>query len=63
MSSIDKHFFCIRCREPCFTSVFSEEVLKRIDLDKEILLFCDDCYGEVTLSEDVFNSKTTFEIH
>ena len=61
--SVKKIFKCLRCAEPCVTTVFSEDMPDNIDIEAEIWLICNTCSEAVMLSSDMFKQVASHQVH
>lgn len=58
-----KSFFCVKCEEPCFETVFSDEVQGLLKDQGEIWLLCDECLETTTPSLDLLSPRELLAIH
>lgn len=58
-----KIFKCVKCQQPCFETVFLEEVEDHVKQHGEIWLLCEDCLETLSPSVDLLVPREMLDLH
>lgn len=58
-----KKFFCVKCNEPCFETVFTDEAEGLLKEHGDVWLLCDECLASASPSMDLLVPREMLALH